>query len=305
MPEDTPIDQPGHLDIDAVSAFIDRDLEPIDLTTIAFHLAHCPACDREVLEIRTTVVLLGGLPQYEPRRSFCLDHEHARASRRRVRRPGNEARYQSRTRALQNPAVPMSVPSGPPRGAGWLPALHAAALVTGVLLLLVTVSDLTGYSFGDPSSIQLAAPTAAAPAPPVERSEPAAAMQPDADAALDQATGGAESAFQASSAQSDGTGEGDNTSQGGVAEEEAAPAARVMATFPAAAAVTRAIPSPATVNPSVGAESAAAARSSESDEQPSRLRIVQLALVLALAWLIVSIAGVRWVRRPHKADVEA
>ena len=82
MTDHHPADRPGHLDIDAVSAFVDRDLEPDDLTTIEFHLHECPACHREVLEIRTTVVLLAGLPQYTPRRSFCLGHEHARASRR-------------------------------------------------------------------------------------------------------------------------------------------------------------------------------------------------------------------------------
>ena len=89
MTDHHPADRPGHLDIDAVSAFIDRDLEPDDLTTITFHLHDCPACHREVLEIRTTVVLLAGLPQYTPRRSFCLGHEHARAFRRRSR-AGNQ-----------------------------------------------------------------------------------------------------------------------------------------------------------------------------------------------------------------------
>ena len=69
MTDHHPADRPGHLDIDAVSAFVDRDLEPDDLTTIEFHLHECPACHREVLEIRTTVVLLAGLPQYTPRRS--------------------------------------------------------------------------------------------------------------------------------------------------------------------------------------------------------------------------------------------
>src|SRR3712207_4717154 len=87
MTEHHPADRPGHLDIDAVSAFIDRDLGSDELATIEFHLQECPPCYREVLEIRTTVVLLSGLPQYAPRRSFCLGHEHARAGRRRNRAP--------------------------------------------------------------------------------------------------------------------------------------------------------------------------------------------------------------------------
>src|ERR687893_178231 len=115
-----PADRPGHLDIDAVSAFVDRDLEPDDLTTIEFHLHECPACHREVLEIRTTVVLLAGLPQYTPRRSFCLGHEHARASRRRA------SRGQSWSGPFALAAYPASVPSAVAhaqsgRAAGWLP----------------------------------------------------------------------------------------------------------------------------------------------------------------------------------------
>src|SRR5215217_4745099 len=138
-----PADRPGHLDIDAVSAFVDRDLEPDDLTTIEFHLHECPACHREVLEIRTTVVLLARLPQYTPRRSFCLGHEHARASRRRL----------SRGSSWSGPSAPTAYPSSAAsavaraetgRTAAWLPGLQAAAMVIGALLLLVTTSDLVG-----------------------------------------------------------------------------------------------------------------------------------------------------------------
>ena len=70
MTEHGPADRPGHLDIDAVSAFVDRDLPPDDLATIEFHLGECPPCRREFLEIHATVLLLAGLPQYAPRRSF-------------------------------------------------------------------------------------------------------------------------------------------------------------------------------------------------------------------------------------------
>src|SRR5918994_5137965 len=129
MTEHHPADRPGHLDIDAVSAFVDRDLEPDDLTTIEFHLHECPACHREVLEIRTTVVLLTGLPQYTPRRSFCLGHEHARAGRRR----GRASRGLSWSGPFASPAYPTSATASAPAGesgraAGWLPGLQAAAM---------------------------------------------------------------------------------------------------------------------------------------------------------------------------------
>src|SRR5688500_4522813 len=123
MTDHHPADRPGHLDIDAISAFVDRDLEPDDLTTIEFHLHECPACHREVLEVRTTVVLLAGLPQYTPRRSFCLGHEHARASRRRA----------SRGHPWSGSFAPMGSPASAVahtqtgRAAAWLPGLQAAA----------------------------------------------------------------------------------------------------------------------------------------------------------------------------------
>src|SRR3954467_10022165 len=128
MTEQHPGDRPGHLDIDAVSAFVDRDLGPDDLATIEFHLHECPPCYREVLEIRTTVLLLSGLPQYTPRRSFCLGHEQSRASRRRSQ-PGL-----SWSGPLAPAGYPASAVSSVPhteagRAAGWLPGLQAAAVV--------------------------------------------------------------------------------------------------------------------------------------------------------------------------------
>src|SRR5215210_3587032 len=135
MTDHHPADRPGHLDIDAVSAFVDRDLAADELTTIEFHLHECPACHREVLEIRTTVVLLSGLPQYTPRRSFCLGHEHARASRRGL------PRGRSWPGPFFSTGHPTSAAFGVThaeagRSTGWLPGLQAAALVIGALLLL-------------------------------------------------------------------------------------------------------------------------------------------------------------------------
>src|SRR5215217_5539261 len=119
MTDHHPADRPGHLDIDAVSAFVDRDLAADDLTTIEFHLHECPACHREVLEIRTTVVLLAGLPQYTPRRSFCLGHEHVRASRR-------LPRGYSWSGAFAPTGYPPSATYAETgRAAAWLPGLQA------------------------------------------------------------------------------------------------------------------------------------------------------------------------------------
>ncbi len=304
MPEHRPGDHPGHLDIDAVSAFVDRDLEPVELTTIEMHISQCPACEREVLEIRTTVFLLSGLPEYEPRRSFLLGQEHARASRRERPRAAQPALSPQLPASQPRPGSPASI-SGPP-ASGWMSALHVAALMAGVLLLLVTVGDLTGIIGSAPASMQLAAPTTVAEEAPREAlpamdsapSAPMAAVAPDAEADMAPAPAPA-SSFQESAADSGGTfgavSASDEVSEG---QELARVPPRLAATSNAAASVTQAIPTPGAGS---GAEPAATGGTdlaqTAADGQPSRLRIVQLALALILAWLVVSIAGARWIRR--------
>src|SRR3954447_5902843 len=139
MTDHHPAERPGHLDIDAVSALVDRDLDPGDLTTIECHLHECPACHREVLEIRTTVLLLSGLPQYTPRRSFCLGHEHVRASRRTSRGYSQAGAFAPTGYPAYSSAAAYTQTG---RAAAWLPGLQAVAVVIGALLLLVTTSDL-------------------------------------------------------------------------------------------------------------------------------------------------------------------
>jgi len=66
-----------HPDLETLSAFLDDRLAPWDRDTVAAHTADCPDCRRELSQLRATVTLLRGLPQYEPRRSFRLGPEHA------------------------------------------------------------------------------------------------------------------------------------------------------------------------------------------------------------------------------------
>ena len=63
---------PQHLDTDALSAYLDGRIEPDVRSAVAAHLAACADCRRELDELRTTVDVLRGLPQYRPRRSFQL-----------------------------------------------------------------------------------------------------------------------------------------------------------------------------------------------------------------------------------------
>ncbi|MDQ2655215.1 MAG: hypothetical protein M3Z20_19460 [Chloroflexota bacterium] len=280
MPEHAPGDTPGHLDIDAVSAFIDRDLHDDDFAVISMHVTQCPDCAREVLEVRTTVFLLSTLPQYEPRRTFCLGQEHARASRRRPVAPAP---------AWDAGPLPASVAAAtaaasPPRFTSWLPGLQVAAMLAGVLLLLVTVGDWRGFS-GDLSPQQLAAPTAAAGLPGGQAAPaPNAAFQDDVDREQAVTT-------------SDGTNLADSASQE-MSERSVSRSAVVSTVSTGAAAVAQ---------PLGGAEIAPAVVSTVTPEEAgttvigrepgSRLRLVQIALFAILAWLVVTIVGLRWVRR--------
>jgi hypothetical protein len=284
MPEHAPGDTPGHLDIDAVSAFIDRDLHDDDFAVISMHVTQCPDCAREVLEVRTTVFLLSTLPQYEPRRSFCLGQEHARASRRRV--AAAHARDASPLPASLAPAAAVAN-TPPPRFTSWLPGLQVAAMVAGVLLLLVTVGDWRGFS-GDLSPQQLAAPTAAAGLP-AEQALPAApapnaAFQADVDSEQAVTT-------------SDGTNLADSASQE-MSERSISRSAVVSTVSTGAAAVTQPLAGADTAPEAVSTVTPENAETTVSGREPgSRLRLVQIALFAILAWLVVTIVGLRWVRR--------
>src|SRR5215207_4536843 len=241
MTDHHPGDRPGHLNIDAVSAFVDRDLEADELTTIEFHLHECPACHREVLEIRTTVVLLTGLPQYTPRRSFCLGHEHARASRRSLPR-GRSWSGSSGSSGYPASAASAVANAEAGRAAGWLPGLQAAAMVVGVLLLLVTSSDLMGMPpqpkewLSDEVRVQQL-DFRAAPAP--ESAPPAApAMEApsDSNGALRPASSDTEPSFKVAANPSAGTTSGNSASEEMLEDAESANPEPSVATSAALAA---------------------------------------------------------------------
>jgi anti-sigma factor RsiW len=308
MTDHHPADRPGHLDIDAVSAFVDRDLDADELTTIEFHLHECPACHREVLEIRTTVVLLAGLPQYTPRRSFCLGHEHARASR----------RHLQRGRSWSGPFAPAGDSASASsavthaeagRAAGWLPGLQAAAVVIGALLLLVTTSDLLGMPpqpaewLSEPGAPVQQLDFRAAPAPEsAPPAAPALEVAGDSDVALAPVGSNSEPSFKGAANPSEGTTSDDSASEEMLEDAETANTGLSVATSAALAAVTRAVPTPgAGLARSPETATADADAPAATDAQPSRLRLAQLALAFALAWLVVTIVGLRWVRDLRRA----
>ena len=290
MTEQHPADRPGHLDIDAVSAFVDRHFSLDELTLLAIHLHECPACQREVREIQTTVFLLSGLPQYAPRRSFCLGHEHARASRRRSRPGANPW-----SGGNSGQGYPASVAVAPAWGAAWLPGMQAMAILLGTLLLVVTSSDLFGMPpqpaawLGEPDAVHME--FAAAPPPQLAQPAPTAARAFEGDVDERAAIPESESALGIAADQAEGTDAADGASQEVLTADELT-SAPAYATSAAVAAVTQAVPTP-------GVEAGGSTTGAEervTGGEPSRLRLVQIALAFALAWLVVSIVGLRWVR---------
>lgn len=220
-----------HLDLDAMSLLLDDALPPAERAAAEAHLAACPDCREDYEELRATVRLLHGLPQYAPRRSFTLTPEQARLA------------------------------VSPPRRLSWPGegVLRWAALAVAALLLLTTVGQQTFDRSGGP-----------APSAPIAAPAPPQAAQPD---------------FAAS-------------------EQGAPEAAAPQAPAPAAADAEETVSTEA----NHGTESMRKASESVDETRSggaippggvSGWRIAQLGLTLALLWLIVGIAGLRWMRRLH------
>ncbi len=103
-----------HLDTDALSAYIDDRLDGAQKATATAHVATCDDCRHELAELRATIALLNGLPQYRLRRSFTL---------------GSEFSHPVRTSRLAR-LLPL------------FPALRAAAVACLLLLAGVGAADI-------------------------------------------------------------------------------------------------------------------------------------------------------------------
>jgi hypothetical protein len=289
MSDQLPGERPGHLDIDAVSAFIDGDLTADELALLTGHVTECPACHREVLEIQATILLLAGLPQYTPRRSFILGAEHASVVRTRRRSQVHAAPPAwTPTMPPGTSASPAIAAVGVSRYAAWLPGLQAAAMVIGALLVIVTAGDMTGLGRSQPAN--LAAPTAleeSQPTPVVGFLMPTATLAASADTGMEQPM----PRFAGAPSEAEGTTNAPGASEGMLADQQKVAAVPRQATV-AVASVTGAARTPV----AGGAQEPASPEPTTGQGQPSRLRLLQIALALAFVWLIVSIVGLRRIR---------
>lgn len=216
-----------HLDLDALNAYLDRGLTSDDSRLAAAHLATCADCRRELVELRATVSLLRGLPQYTPRRSFRLGPEHAR--------------------------IPTGITGWLGRLLPPLPALRVATAIVALLLVAVTLGDVVSHR-GDDGNDDEGAPSAAL-RPAQESGDDGAATgdgtNPVAATSISTGDPGLDRAPQPTAI---------------AAAREAAPA-EVQAAAPAAAAsesfAEESVPTP----PDLAAEPAAPARSATDADQ--------------------------------------
>jgi hypothetical protein len=187
--------------------------------------------------------------------------------------------------------------------------LQAAAMVVGVLLLLVTTSDLVGmppqpadWLSDAETPVQMEFRAAPAPeAPPPAAPAPEAAI--GSDAALAPSGSSSEPSLGVAADPSEGTTDGGSASDEVLEEAETANIALSAATNPALAAVTQAVPTPGLgLARSPESTTADADAPAATAAQPSRLRLAQLVLAFALAWLVVTIVGLRWVRGLRRAS---
>jgi hypothetical protein len=188
--------------------------------------------------------------------------------------------------------------------------LQAVAMVVGVLLLLVTTSDLMGMPPQPAEWLSESEAPArqmdfrAAPPPEAAQPAPAPAMESESggDAALEPSSLNPDQSFRAASNPSEGTTDGGSASQEVLEDAETASTAGSVATSAALAAVTQAVPTPAAGLARSPETTDDAGATASSGDQPSRLRLAQLVLAFALAWLVVSIVGLRWVRGLRRAQ---
>jgi len=135
-----------HLTPEQITAYLDGDLTPAERAGLDAHLRTCPACRREMSDVRSTVLLLRGLPDYRPRRSFQLIPGRAA-----IRRP-----WWERVGLKILPA---------------LPALRAATVAVAILLAVVSagqvIRDRNGNESPNEQPAMLSATTVAPTSQPV------------------------------------------------------------------------------------------------------------------------------------------
>jgi hypothetical protein len=283
-----------HLSLETISAYLDAELTADERGVAAAHLSTCQHCQSELQSLRATTTLMRSLPDMRPAKSFQLGPEYAKNAR-------GAAGSSWLARML-----------------GLMPALRAATAAVALLLVVVVAGDvLTNQDNGNQerpavttnvnstASDQYTAPTSTsantlmieseaptAPSGEGDNAAPAGAAAPN-EAAKEESATREDSEVSAMQAQEEGAAD---ESRAAEPEQTSSPALQ-----PAAPAPTMTVEPSPTPEPTATLQSTATPAPSEasgtSEGSTSNWRIAEIALGLLLAWLIVTLVGLRRFRR--------
>jgi anti-sigma factor RsiW len=298
----------SHLSLETLSAYLDAELTAEERSAASAHLSACELCQTEFQSLRATTVLMRGLPEMRPARSFHLGPEFAKNTRGAV---GSSWL----TRML-----------------GLMPALRAATAAVAMLLVVVVAGDvLTNDHGSNPRQSQPVVTTnstATAPimitatteaAPPANTQADSVMMgaptEPGTDAESAAAAGaaGPEEAAPSETVSTKATEEvpaGEDTQVSSLQVEDSSAADESREDEPGqtsisieqpAAPIPTATPEPSpTPEPTATTQTTPTSTPSESsgtsEGRASNWRIAEIALGLLLAWLIVTLIGLRRLR---------
>jgi hypothetical protein len=297
----------SHLSLETLSAFIDGELSADERSSAGAHLSTCQKCQDELQSLRATTTLMRSLPEIRPARSFQLGPEYAEQAR-----GAAGSNWLSRMLEL-------------------MPALRAATAAVALLLVVVVAGDvLTNTDGGNQAQEQSAvttnststtlaqgfAPTVAiptntpsdtimmeseAPTEPASQSDNAAPAGAAAEKESTEASeeSAAQEDTQVSAAQAEDSGEADE-SRAAEPESTENPAPSLGAPAPTETVTSSPTVEPtatATAVPTSTATPVPSKASGTSNGDVSNWRIAEIALGLLLAWLIVTLVGLRRFRR--------
>jgi hypothetical protein len=152
-----------------LSAYIDKQLPARDRARVARHLEDCPACRRELAELRRTIALLSQAPRVHAPRSFALPQTMQPAQARQRRWEGLFAF--ARTAAVVASALMVILFAGDMAlSFGWKPAPRARSAEPTAIVMTTRLDEYAEES--EPAAIL---ESAAAP------EEPAAEMEAEAE----------------------------------------------------------------------------------------------------------------------------
>ncbi len=153
-----------HLDVELLSAYLDRQTTVAERARVESHLQTCAACRAELESLRRTVAVLAAMPRVPVPRAFTL----------------SEAQV-----GLRRQAARPSWYGGLLRGLGAVTALALVVVVTATLVSRPgwTPGAMTARQAPEQAPTQMVAMEAPAPAPAATQAEPAAEAAPAAVAA--------------------------------------------------------------------------------------------------------------------------